>query len=84
MHVFVMYFLYLKIDIKLSSVDSIHSVLHSFTLVNSRISVLDFCYFIPLVCIKQSEVNLFMTILLRPIQMTNDNIYIYIYIYIYT
>ena len=30
-------------DIKLSSVDSIHSVLHGFTLVDSRISVLDFC-----------------------------------------
>ena len=29
-----------KIDIKLSSVDSIHSVLHSFTLVDSGISVL--------------------------------------------
>ena len=59
-----MYFsciLVLKIDIKLSSVDSIHSVLHSFTLVDSGISVLDFCYFIPVpfVCIKQSEVNLF-------------------------
>ena len=36
-------FFVFKIDIKLSSVDSIHSVLHSFTLVDSGISVLDFC-----------------------------------------
>ena len=50
MNVFFMHFLYLNfkidiklIDIKLSSVDSIHSVLHSFTLVDSRIPVLDFC-----------------------------------------
>ena len=64
-----------KIDIKMSSVDSIHSVLHSFTSVDSRISVLDFCYFIPLlfVCIKQSEVNLFLIIRLRP----SNDIYIY-------
>ena len=33
-----------KIDVKLSSVDSIQSVLHSFTLVDSGMSVLDFCY----------------------------------------
>ena len=34
-----------KMDIELSSVDSIHSVLHSFTSVDSKISILDFYYF---------------------------------------
>ena len=69
-----------KMDIELSSVDSIHSVLHSFTSVDSRISVLDFRYFIPFVCIKQSEVKLFMTILLRPLQISIDVILVY-YVY---
>ena len=69
MHVFFVF----KIDIKLSSVDSIHSVLQSVTSVDSGISVLDFCYFIPFVCIKQSEVNLFMIIRHRPIQMSIHN-----------
>ena len=38
----------------------------------SRISILDLYYFIPFVCIKQSEVNLFMLIRLRSIQMSYD------------
>ena len=60
-----------KIDIKFSSVDSIHSVLLQ-SQFYFRISVLDFCYFIPFVCIKQSEVNLFMIIRHRHMQMSID------------
>ena len=69
-----MCFLYLKNSVPLiASTQSFFS--YSFTLVDSRISVLDFCYFIPFVCIKQSEVNLFMIIRHRPMQMSN-NVYI--------
>ena len=53
-----MYFLVYKVD---SSVNNTHSTLRSsFISVDSAFSVLDFYYFVPFLCIKYSEVNLFM------------------------